>query len=166
MPPGKPARRIRPIHGVELPTEGKTLHEPRLWGSWKSDRKKTFERVRLKGTPSMQRKMRSLFGKMVVTWTRKTVSSYFDCDRFMGSANDRTPDVSEYSVLARSQRYVVLQHGERRPKRKRKTDPNSSEVLKELDNWNSLLVIEFDGEDGYRVSLGSMFEYFRRLPSS
>ena len=156
------ARQKRPVSGVELPA-GKPLYEPRLIGSWKSDRKKTFERVRLKGTPTVQRKFRSLFGKLVQTWTKKTMSSYFDCDRFMGSKNDRTPEIQEYSVVARSPRFAVIQVGKRLPNHKRKIDLISAEMLQELDNWNSLLVIEFDGEDGYRISLGTFFEYFRRV---
>ncbi|HVJ83993.1 MAG TPA: hypothetical protein VM452_00035 [Caulifigura sp.] len=163
-PAPKPARRRRVISGVELPQDGRPLLEPRLWGSWKSDRKETFERVKqTKGTPAQQRKFRSIFGKMVVTWTRKRVSTYFDCDRFLGSKNDRTPDVQEYSVVARSPRFAVIQPGKRLPNRKRKTDPVSAEILQELDDWNSLIVIEFDGDEGYRVSLETFFEYFRRV---
>ncbi len=161
-PAPKPARRRRFISGVELPQDGKPLLEPRLWGAWKSDRKKTFDRVKqTKGTPAQQRKFRSIFGKMVVIWTRKRVSTYLDCDRFLGSKNDRTPEVQEYSVIARDNRFAVIQFGPRVSKQRH--DDLMNEVMKLIDQDMELATIEFDGDDGYMVSTGSFLEYFRRV---
>jgi len=160
----KKQRRHREVTGVELATPDSPLFEPRLWGTWKSDRRKTFEYAVLpKATPEGLKKFRLLFGKMVVTWTKTTFSSFFDVDRFMGSPNDRTPDVQEYSVVARDPGRVVVCAGRRLPNPKRRPGPDEAEVLSELDKVSSLKTIEFDDDRGYRVSLGTFFEYFRRV---
>ncbi len=145
---------VAPINGVELPRDGKPLHEPRLWGTWKSDRRKTFEHVVMpKATPAGLRKFRSLFGKMVVTWTKTTVSTYFDCDRFMGCPNNRTPVVTPYRVLARSATMVVVCM---------EPEPAKDELEQLMQNLRPLATIEFD-ERGYRTPTGLFLEYFRRV---
>jgi hypothetical protein len=154
----------REVTGVELATPDKPLVEPRLWGTWKSDRRKTFEyAVFPRATPASLRKLRSLFGKLVVTWTKTTYSSFFDVDRFMGHPNDRTPDAREYSVVARDPGRAVVCLGRRLPNPKRKPDSFQLEMLAELDKVCSLKTIEFDEDRGYRISLGTYFEYFRRV---
>jgi hypothetical protein len=142
------------IVGVERCSEGKPLLEPRLWGTWRSDRKKTFERRLLLSTPEKQRKFRSLFGRLTVTWKRSTVSTYFAGKRFWGSPNDETPETCRYTVLARSDsQVVVLFHEKATPQEK---------SLGMIDS-ESMMFIEFD-ESGYWLTVNSGFcEYFRKM---
>ena len=158
----KKTRSHRP-NGVELATSKTPLLEPRLWGTWKSDRKKTFEysQPTKKLTPQQVRKFRSMFGKLVHIWTRTRVSSFFDCDRFPGSP-DRTPDVIQYSVVARDATSVVILTSEI-PTRRRKAKASPSGRSEVLDVSTTLLTIHFDGDAGYRICLGSMSEYFSRV---
>lgn len=161
----KQPQRLKPVTEPEIATPERPLFEPRLWGTWKSDRKKTFERVLMsKKTTQQQRKFRSMFGTLVVTWTKKRVSNYFDCDRLVGGTpNDRVPEVQNYVVVARSPGSAVICLCERARRRRSKSERETYELLSELDKDRSLVTIEFDGDDGYRVSLGSFFEYFRRV---
>jgi hypothetical protein len=48
------------------------LVDPRLLGTWRSDRRKTFRHFapRPGATPAGVRRLRALFGKLVVRWTR------------------------------------------------------------------------------------------------
>ena len=142
---------------LELPERGRRLLEPRLWGTWKSDRRKTFEHVVLpKATPAGLRKFRSLFGKLVVTWDETTVSSYFDCDRLNGFPNDRTPTTRRYQVLARGPLQVTVCY---------LPTASDSEMEGWIENLRPIETIEFD-DHGYRVSAGLFLEYFRRLPNA
>jgi len=160
----KKLRGLRPVTDVEVASAEKPLFEPRLWGTWKSDRKRTFEHACLpKATPEGLRKFRLIFGRLVVRWNKTTSSSYFDGKRFMGFPNDPTPDVQEYTVLARDPGRVVVLLGRRLPGPKAPRDPIAAEVFQELDRSSSLKTIEFDGDDGYRISVGTFFEYFRRI---
>ena len=133
-------------------------------GTWKSDLRKTFEHAIFpKMSPRQLKKFRSLFGKMVVTWARTTVSSYFDCDRFMGFPNNRTPEVEKYAVVARDGGCAVICVGHHVPNRKSKIKTNGHDVLNDLKMVSPLRTIQFDGDRGYRISLGNFFEYFRRI---
>jgi hypothetical protein len=167
MAPGPRVRKSRSHQpdGVELATTGKPLFEPRLWGTWKSDRKKTFEHFQFskKGDPKQQRKFQLLFGKLVHKWSRTRVSTYFDCDRHMGYPNDRTPEVQEYRVVARDPGCVVIYEGRRVRNRKSGLSKGGYDILEGLQLEHPLRTIYFDDEDCYRISLGSMHEYFRRI---
>jgi hypothetical protein len=160
----KTQRRSPGVTGVQIASSGKPLFEPRLLGTWKSDRRKTFENAIFpKMSPKQLRKFRSLFGKMVVTWTRTTVSSYFDCDRFMGFPNNRTPEVEKYAVVARDAGCVVICLKGHVPNPKSKIGASSYAIMDELNMISPLRTIQFDGDRGYRVSLGTFFEYFQRI---
>ena len=160
----KKSRSLRSVTGVEIATREKPLIEPRLIGTWKSDRRKTFENfIFPKMSPSQLKKFRSLFGKLIVTYTRTTVSNYFDCDRFMGFPNNRTPEVEKYAVVARDASCVVICFKGHVPNPKSKIGASGYAIMNELNMISPLRTIQFDGDHGYRVSLGTFFEYFQRI---
>ena len=145
------------VVGVERASEGSPLLEPRLWGTWKSDRKKTFERMRVSGSPAQQRKWRSLFGKLTVTWKRSTMSSYFDGKWWPSQVPmDPTPTLCHYRVLARSsERVIVILH----------EDSTRLEKAQGSPVFENLISIDFD-ESGYWLSINNGWaEYFRRVLS-
>lgn len=147
----------RTIVGVERAAEGSPLMEPRLWGTWKSDRRKTFEHVHLpKATPEGLKRFRAIFGKMVVKWGRTTFATRFTGKKFLGRfPNDEKPTVERYSILARGPGQVVIVIQER---------PEIVERSGGLIGSETLAMIEFDG-DGYWASSPLMVfkEFFRRV---
>lgn len=50
-----------------------TLTDRRLWGTWRSDRRRTFQFFKPKSgaKPATVRKLKSLFGKMTIRWTAR-----------------------------------------------------------------------------------------------
>jgi hypothetical protein len=115
--------------------------DPRLIGRWKSDRRMTFRNFRPKPrcSPASLRKLKGLFGKLVVRWGRTKV--FTDLDGYR--------DSQPYEVVARDAMSVVV----------RTYDPLARE--------DRLLHIHFG--DGYywiapAISGGRMCEFFRRVP--
>jgi hypothetical protein len=109
----------------------------RLLGTWKSDRRKTFERYcPMPGTrPEVVRKLKSLFGKLVVRWGRKRVYSELD-----GHRNSQN-----YEIIAADSESVVVRY--------------FCDVFKE----DRLQQIHFEGEY-YWIGLGGhLCEYFRKI---
>lgn len=82
------------------------LTEPRLVGTWKSDRRRTFKhfRPRRNCSAASLRKFKDLFGKMVVRWTRKRYQIELDGEVWSGT----------YKILARDPASVVIELDELR----------------------------------------------------
>jgi hypothetical protein len=109
----------------------------RLLGTWKSDRRRSFRNIRPKPgcRPAALRKLKALFGKLVVRWGR--VKYYTDLDGFRSSAR--------YEVVARDSTSVVVRY----------LDSEGGE--------GRLQQIHFEG-DHYWIALGGgLCEYFRRV---
>lgn len=89
------------------------LSDPRLFGTWRSDRLRTFRHFRPKPRcrPVMLRKLKALFGRMAVTWDAATYHTALD-----GFAESHP-----YEVVASDATSVVIAavdpiSGERRPR--------------------------------------------------
>lgn len=114
-----------------------TLTEPRLLGTWQSDRRRTLRHWKPLSTcpPASHRKFRALFGKLVIHWTPKRYRMERDDFRRSGA----------YTVIARDAGSVVI----------------------EVEGWfdeRELVQIHFE-DDRYWVALQWPFiEWFRRVP--
>jgi hypothetical protein len=114
------------------------LVDRRLLGRWKSDRRRTFRNLALpEATPGGLRKLKAIFGHMIVTWRPRTVTT-----EFQGSV-----DTQHYEVIARDELSVVV-----------RIQDEYSWLLGELRQ------IYFD-EDHYRLCTGVLpiVEFFRKL---
>lgn len=111
----------------------------RLVGTWQSDRRRTFRHFKPKAgcSPQGLRKLKALFGKLVITWGRGVYHTELDGHR----------SSARYEVVASDSTSVVV----------RTRDVVSGE--------DRLQQIHFDG-DSYWVSLlgGNICEFFRRVP--
>ena len=115
----------------------KPTFDRRLLGTWRSDRRRTFRHFKPKpgAAPESLRKLRSLFGKLVIHWERGRYSTELDGHR----------DAGEYEVIASDAKSVVVCC--RDPRTDRET----------------LQQIHFDG-DYYWIALdGRLIEWFRRV---
>ena len=113
------------------------MNEPRLLGSWQSDRERTFERLKPgpKSTPQSFAKFKALFGKVVVRWTPNYCHYKLDGDRW------KTP----YRVVARDDESVVI------------------EAHDELTGGDCLHHIRFE-DDAYQLfTRWGMIEWFKRI---
>jgi hypothetical protein len=108
----------------------------RLLGTWKSDRRRTFRHyVPKPGTsPQSLRKLKSLFGKLVVRWGFRRVHT--DLDGF--------EDSSDYEIIAHDSSSVVV------------------ECFDSLSQEKRLLQIQFE-DNYYWVWAGNLREYFKRV---
>jgi hypothetical protein len=108
----------------------------RLLGTWKSDRRKTFKHFppRPGAKPEAVRKLRAIFGKLVVRWTRSRCYSEFE-----GQLESRP-----YEVVASDSESVVVRC--------------FVSWLKE----DRLRQIHFEG-DYYWLWAWGIREYFRRI---
>ena len=108
----------------------------RLLGTWKSDRRRTFQDyVALPGTtPQQVRKLKALFGKFLIRGGRG--KTYTELDGFKS--------VGEYEVVARDSQSVVVRYYD------------------ELFEEYQLRQIHFEGEH-YWLWAGTLLEYFRRV---
>ena len=113
--------------------------DPRLLGTWRSDRRRTFRHFKPKAgcPPQSLRKFRALFGKLVVTWGRSVVRTELNGHRWS----------ARYEVVARDAVSVVVR------------------VWDESGGEDGLQHVHFAG-DYYWVALagGSVCEFFRRVP--
>lgn len=119
--------------------ERKRQFDPRLIGTWKSDRRRTFRhwKPRPGCSPQSERKFKALFGKLIVRWT--PTKCHWDCS---GSI-----DSGIYHVVARDSDSVVVW------------------LQESLSGKPQLLQIHFE-DDYYWIALtGGLCEYFRRIPS-
>ena len=114
-----------------------TKFDKRLIGTWKSDRRKTFQHYKpsAKSPESRYRRFKALFGKFVVRWGRTKVYTELD-----GYANS---DI--YEIVASDETSVVIRY----------TDA--------ITGQKELKQIHFEG-DYYWLSLdGYLAEWFRRI---
>lgn len=112
--------------------------DSRLLGTWQSDRRRTFRHWKPKpgARPVAIRKFKSLFGELVVRWTRKR------CYSELGEFRRRV----DYELVARDSSSVVIREWD------------------EFVEDHRLRYITFDGEDRYWLACsGSFHECFRRV---
>jgi hypothetical protein len=125
-------------------------YDKRLIGTWKSDRRKTFEHFKPKrgSSASSFMKLRSIFGHFTVEWRRSTFVSWFD-----GGPDWLTGEKD--LVVKDTQKYVVID-----------SDPDSVVIRfhSELFGGERLQHIHFLDEKYYWVSIsGTLNEWFRRV---
>ena len=114
--------------------------DKRLLGTWKSDRRRTFSEwiFRRKPTPEKLRKLRAIFGKLQITYTRTRIRSLYHDDQ----------QTRVYKVLGPDEESVAI---------------GTKVVAKHI----RIQHIHFDGPDRYWISLsGRNREWFRRVPKS
>jgi hypothetical protein len=116
----------------------KQLVDRRLLGTWKSDKRKTFRHFvpRPGAKPEGVRKLKTLFGKLVVRWTPTKCHTELDGCR----------ESYSYELVDKDQDSVVL----------RCPDP--------LSKNERLVQIHFEGDHYWLLTWGNiMREYFRRI---
>ncbi len=112
--------------------------DDRLLGAWRSDRRRTFRYFKPKtgASPASLRKLKAIFGKLIVRWGRGQY--HIDLDGYHRSASYEVVASDSVSVIVRSR--------------------------DEMSGEDRLQQIHFEG-DYYWVALGGrMCEFFRRLP--
>jgi hypothetical protein len=109
----------------------------RLIGTWQSDRRRTFQhfKPRLNCSPRSVRKLKAIFGKLVVRWGRGKVYSEYDGHH----------DSETYKIAASDSESVVV----------RTKCP--------LTGDNRLQQIHFDGNYYWVGISGSMIEWFKKV---
>jgi hypothetical protein len=113
------------------------VHDRRLLGTWKSDRKRTMREIdaRTDFTPKAKKFLDGMFGHLVLRYTRTRCHS---------TLRDSVTWFS-YRVVARNAQGVLVVS----------IDPDERE--------EALSHIRFEGENSYWISLGSFREFFRRV---
>ena len=112
-------------------------YDRRLIGSWKSDRRRTFEHFKPNATasPKSIRKLKSMFGKLIVRYTRRRCHSEYD----------GTPlDPFHYEVVAADDESVVVRFWDT------------------IFDREMLQQIHFEG-DYYWIAKWGRVEWFRRV---
>ena len=97
---------------AKRPTKGTSqavLIDRRLLGTWKSDRKRTFEGHLwpATATPTIQRRYRAIFGKLVVRWTPKRTTSELDGLRETNTYQVLASDIDSVAVLVDGSIYHI-----------------------------------------------------------
>ena len=111
--------------------------DKRLLGTWKSDRRKTFLHFKPGAdyTPQRLRKLKSLFGKLTVRWTRaKFYSNYEGC-----------LESGSYEIVASDAESVVVRFYD--------------DILQQ----DRLRQIYFEGDYYWFALWGNLTEWFRRV---
>lgn len=123
----------------------KRLYEPRLIGTWVSDKERTQEHFPEHMTATQKEKLSSLFGKLRVTYSDATCITELDGQT----------DTNPYSVLGVDEHSVVIR------------DDSARYSDLELLEMSTFTKIHFEGQDSYWVvtEIGSLTEYFRRVDS-
>jgi hypothetical protein len=118
-------------------------YEPRLLGTWVSDKERTQEHFPKHMTEPQKDKLTSLFGKLRVTYTNLTYTTELD-----GHV-----ETAPYTVLGLDEHSVVIR--------------DDSVQIPDLDvlEMSTFSKIHFDGSDAYWVitEIGGLTEYFRRI---
>lgn len=112
------------------------MYDSRLIGTWKSDAPRTFREINARRDirGAKKKKLMSLFGKLVLRFTRThCYSQYGDHE-----------SVARYTVVAKND-WSVVTVGE---------DPIAGKRI---------FHIRFEGDDHYWICLGRIREYFKRL---
>ncbi len=124
---------------LQAATPGTTLHEPRLLGTWRSDKARTLAHWRHEKelSAAAREHFASLFGKLTLHYSASHITSIFeDCQ-----------DSHPYRVLAQDATSVVIQ---------------SYHPLLQRD---TLQQIFFEADACYMLS-GYNVEFFMRIPAS
>ncbi|MDZ4688187.1 MAG: hypothetical protein SH850_24195 [Planctomycetaceae bacterium] len=119
-------------------TKPSAKFDKRLLGTWKSDRLQTFRHWKPlpKCSPKSFRKLKALFGKLVVRWERTKVHSEYD---------ETSLDAQPYELVASDSQSVVVR------------------MRNHLFEEDRLYFIQFE-EDRYCMTLdGGFVEWFRRV---
>ena len=84
-------------------------YDPRLLGTWKSDRRVTFRHYRFKPSakPAAVRRFKALFGKMVVRWDR--LRCHIDLDGYQTSYPYQVVAVDDQCVIIRTAAGIIGQ---------------------------------------------------------
>ena len=140
-----------------LPKFPKT--DSRLLGTWKSDRKRTFAEWvwRKKTPPRKKEKLKALFGKLRITYTRSRVISNLP--------HRKWATWRRYSILAADQTSVaIVIFGKLQVKDAHKYDRYLLETVNELCSKPEIQQIHFTGRD-YWISIGNgkNREFFHKL---
>jgi len=120
-------------------TAQKVLREPRLIGTWVSDKDRTLEYL----ADTQKEALGELFGKLKVTYTDKTYTTELDDER----------EIVPYTVIGQDLHSVVIRDD---------SEPNPDKDIFELSTFTK---IQFDGPDSYWIitAIGGLTEYFRRV---
>ncbi len=119
------------------------LRDPRLLGTWISDRDRTLKALRPSASDEGRAKLENLFGKLKVTYTDTTITT--ELDGFV--------ETIPYTVLGFDDHSVVVRND---------SPPDPNMAIFEMSSFSK---INFDGEDSYRVTteIGGITECFIRV---
>ena len=127
----------------------------RLLGTWKSDSRQTMKEWTWTKRPSVakRRKLRAIFGKLEITYTRtKIISKLRNWETWRS-----------YAVLGTDETSVAIRVlGDLRIKNAQRYDPVYLDLLKEHWSNSEIWHIHF-ARNCYWISLGKNREFFRRL---
>ncbi len=133
------------IYSRDLSLEQQQMSDERLIGEWQSDADRTIAGIReaRRVDEAQDVKLRTIFGKMRVTYTPTVFETVLD-----DSAGSYP-----YKVLGSDKHSVVIQEVD--------VKPSPLDVL-ELSTFT---VIQFDGPDSYslRTKVGDVQEWFKRV---
>ena len=133
--------------------------DSRLLGTWKSDRRRTFaewswgENV----SPKKKEKLKSLFGKLLITYTRSRIIWNLPHRKWVNSRR--------YTILGTDEASVaIVVSGELYIKDPKKYDRFNLQTVKELWSKPEIRQIHFAGNH-YWISIGNgkNREFFRRI---
>jgi hypothetical protein len=112
-------------------------YDGRLIGAWRSDRRRTFRHFKPKPgcPPRSLRKLKSIFGKLVIRWSRGRY--YTELDGYH--------DSGAYAVVAQDESSIVVRFWD---------------SLTEADRIGH---IHFEGDHYWTAVSGGLIEWFRRV---
>jgi len=119
------------------------LNDPRLLGTWVSDRERTLESLGPSTSDEGRAKLENLFGKLKIAYTESTITTELD---------DHVETIP-YTVLGVDEHSVVIRDD---------SPPDPDMAVLEMSTFSK---IHFDGDDSYWVSteIGGITEYFKRV---
>lgn len=129
--------------------------DPRLLGTWKSDKRQTFADWNWKKhtPPGKKARLKSLFGKLTLTFTRNAVISSLPHREWQSCRN--------YSILARDETSVaIVEFGWELKKSHKDSDPE----LKDFFSKPAIKHIHFDKNYiWFSIGNGRNREFFRKI---
>ena len=134
--------------------------DKRLLGTWKSDARRTFaEWVWNKGTTATKRtRVKSLFGKLEMTYTRtEVISRLRDC---------QWEQLQRYAVIgADNESVAIVTFGKLKIRDRKRYDPLNLAILEETFSPDQRIEHIHFGEGCYWVPIGNgkNREFFRRI---
>lgn len=119
------------------------LDDPRLLGTWVSDRERTLELLGPSRSDESRAKLKNLFGKLKIAYTDRTITT--ELDDFIETIPYTVLGVDEHSVVIRDD-----------------SPPDPDMAVLEMSSFSK---IHFDGDDSYWVTteIGGITEYFKRV---